>query len=380
MRRLGHSKALAAIVLLPLAVWPQQVVRESGMWTRTVTGTARSAPHLRVNSHGPVKLEGGASKELSYTVKLSVKVRSEAEARRILDRAVVRVVPQGEWVVLTTPGGAIMPSVVLKSGRLARAEISTSEGGVEVNGIDGTLSVDSGAGELACDRIRGDCKLVTGGGDIRVGQVDGWLHSTTGAGRIMVRTVRGEAVLETNGGDISANEVGGQVRAETGGGGVTIGVAGGQVSATTGGGQINIGKAGGIVTARNMAGPVQIGAAAGVRCESGTGGVRLSNIGGSMRVFTSMGSIVASLLGGKAADSVLATGNGDIIVVIPSSVGLTIRAENEMADTLRRIVSDFPAVQARRQGTLVVAEGSVNGGGPLLRISGTGGTIFIKRQ
>jgi hypothetical protein len=28
----------------------------------------------------------------------------------------------------------------------------------------------------------------------------------------------------------------------------------------------------------------------------------------------------------------------------------------------------------------VVAEGPVNGGGPLLRINGTGGTIFIKRQ
>jgi hypothetical protein len=28
----------------------------------------------------------------------------------------------------------------------------------------------------------------------------------------------------------------------------------------------------------------------------------------------------------------------------------------------------------------VIAEGPVNGGGPILRISGTGGTIFIKRQ
>ena len=152
------------------------------------------------------------------------------------------------------------------------------------------------------------------------------------------------------------------------------------MSAATGGGSIVIGKAGGIVTVRNMAGPVQVGAAAGIRAESGTGGIRVSNISGPMRVSTTMGSIVATLLGGPAADSFLATGNGDITVMIPSNVGVTIRAESDLADTLRRIVSDFPGVAVQMKGTQVVAEGPVNGGGPLLRISGTGGTIFIKRQ
>jgi hypothetical protein len=61
-------------------------------------------------------------------------------------------------------------------------------------------------------------------------------------------------------------------------------------------------------------------------------------------------------------------------------VGVNIRAVNNMADNMRRIVSDFRQVQARLTGTRLVAEGAVNGGGPLLQISGTGGTIFIKRQ
>ena len=92
------------------------------------------------------------------------------------------------------------------------------------------------------------------------------------------------------------------------------------------------------------------------------------------------GSISASLLGSRIAESYLATGNGDITVSIPSNVGVTIQAQNALADTLRRIISDFAAIQPRRQGTRVVAEGAVNGGGPLLQISGTGGTIFIKKQ
>ncbi len=134
------------------------------------------------------------------------------------------------------------------------------------------------------------------------------------------------------------------------------------------------------MTLRNLAGPVQVGSAAGIRCDSASGGIRLSNIAGPIRVATSMGNILASLAGGRLSDSYLATGFGDITVLIPSNLGVTIQAEDDMADTLRRIVSDFAALQPRRQGTRIVAEGPINGGGPLLQISGMGGTIFIKRQ
>jgi hypothetical protein len=99
-----------------------------------------------------------------------------------------------------------------------------------------------------------------------------------------------------------------------------------------------------------------------------------------MRVSTSLGNIMASLLAGKLADSFLATGNGDITVYIPSNVGVNIRAQNDLADSTRRIAVEFPGVRVRRQGRLIVAEGPVNGGGPLLQISATVGTIFIRKQ
>jgi DUF4097 and DUF4098 domain-containing protein YvlB len=230
------------------------------------------------------------------------------------------------------------------------------------------------------DRIKGDCKLVTGGGDVRVGAVGGALYCRTGAGKIDVGTVRGLAIMETVGGDIFAKEIGSSAKAETGGGGIHIIRAGGTVNAITGGGQIVVDRAGGVVTVRNMAGPVQVGEAAGVQCESASGGIRVSNITGAMRVSTSLGNILASLLGARLADSYLATGNGDIVVLIPSNVGVNIRAQSDMADTLRRITSDFAGVQVRRQGRQVVGEGPVNGGGPLLQISANAGTIFIRRQ
>jgi DUF4097 and DUF4098 domain-containing protein YvlB len=157
--------------------------------------------------------------------------------------------------------------------------------------------------------------------------------------------------------------------------------AGSAVIASTGGGPIDVGQAHGIVTARNSGGPVKVGSAEGVRCENAGGGVNLDNISGSVRVSTAVGSIIASLLAGKPmSDSFLSTGGGDITVIIPSNLGVTIRAQNELAGNIRRIVSDFPGITVRVAGGQVVAEGPVNGGGPILRISGTGGTIFIKRQ
>ena len=182
------------------------------------------------------------------------------------------------------------------------------------------------------------------------------------------------------GGDIVVQDADGPIRAETGMGMVRIERAGGTVEAVNGAGQISIGSAKGVVTASSMAGSVSIGSAAGAHCESAAGAIRLTGIAGSMRVSTVMGSIMATLVGAAPAESYLTTGNGDITVIIPSNVGVTIQAENEMADTLRRIVSDFPQVPVRRQGMRLVAEGQVNGGGPVLRILSMVGTIFIKRQ
>lgn len=386
MRQSGLSRPAGVLaglfIFVPSVLLAQRTLsREGDQWVETLTGTAPAAARLRVNCHGPVHLEGGAASEIAYSVKLSVRARNEAAARRLLGRFGVRTMRSGDWSVVTTEGGPVTSILTLQAPRLEAAVISTAEGGVEANGIDGALTADSGAGELKCDRVRGDCRLMTGGGDILVGEAGARLRAATGGGRIAVKSVRGEAALETAGGDIEVGDAGATVRADTAGGSIRVTRAGGSVTASTGGGPIVIGQAGGIVITRNMAGPVQVGAAPGVRSESGTGGVQLSNIAGPIRVSTAIGNIMASLLAGSPlSDSFLATGNGDITVLIPSNLGLTIRAENDLADSIRRIVSDFPGIPVRMMGTQVVAEGPVNGGGPLLRISGTGGTIFIKRQ
>jgi len=378
MRRSELFRALFFGVLLPMAACGQSwLSQEGGLWVRTFHDIALAKPRLRINAHGPVTLEGGTSTGFDYTVKVAVRARTREQARILLERAELRTESQNDWFVITTPGREATTTVTVHAPRLREAIVASSDGAVEAYGIDGSLTVDTGADQVKVDRIHGDCTLATGGGDIQAGTVDGSLRCVTGAGAIVAKVVRGDAFVRTSGGDINVLTVGGSARAESGGGTVHLGTVNGAVTAINGGGPIIIDSATGIVTTRDMAGPVTVREAAGIRCDSANGGIQLGKINGPMQVSTAMGSIVANLAGSKLAESFLQTGNGDITVVIPSNVGVRIRAE---ADSVRRILSDFHEIQPRLNGMRLQAAGQVNGGGPLLQLSALSGTIFLKRQ
>ncbi len=264
--------ALLAWVLVNQGYGQEMLKREGGGWVRTIKGTAPPETRLRLVGHGPVTVEAGVAREFTYTVAVKVLARTESEARRKLANVRVQVSSERGICVVNVPGGEALSTVTLRAPRLSAAEVSTSDGTVDVRGVDGSLSVHSRAGELFADRIQGDCDLVTGGGAVSVGQVYGNLRCSTGAGRISVKSARGQANLVTDGGDIAAEHVGGEVTAQTRGGGVHIGSAGGAVNATSGGGEIVIEHAAGQVSAQNMAGPVRVSGAVGVHCVS-TGAV-----------------------------------------------------------------------------------------------------------
>lgn len=378
--------------LIPVALlaagWLQSaesgLAREGAYWVQTISGSQPVAPggRLRLTAGGPVTVHGGSLQSCEYSVKLRLKARDENEARNRLRGFRVTASRHGDYSLLLVPRVTASSEIHLKVPRTLReVNVSTAEGGVEIYDLDGDVRVGTGGGALKFDRIGGNVEGQTAGGHISLGNVDGAVHCITAGGPIQAGVIRGEAIFETGAGDISAQEVGGMVRASTAGGGIHIVRAGSLVIASTAGGLIDVGRAGGMVTAKSSGGPIHVNAAMGVRCESAGGIIRLKNISGSLRASTAVGSIIAQLLAGQPfADSFLTTGSGDITVFIPSNLGVTIRAENESSDRVSRIVSEFPEIPPKLRGTMVVAEGVINGGGPLLRINGTGGTIFIKRQ
>ena len=361
--------------------------RDGPFWVQTDSGFV-SVPErgaLRLSSIGPVRLLGDDGNNVRFTLTKRVRAHSEAEARRLLQGFVVNWSTKGDEAMIEVrhagERGQAADLSVKAPHRLVRVAIETHGGDVEASAFDGAVKAATGGGRMKVDRIGGAVEATTAGGEIEIGTIGGGVKCLSAGGSIHAGSIGGDASFETGGGEIQVRSVAGATRAVTAGGGIAIGRAASTVTANTAGGAIQVEAARGAVKAETLGGSIQIGGADGVRCETGGGGIRLNDVYGSLRAATAVGNVFARLASGRAlTDSYLATHAGDITVLIPASLALTIRAENDRGTGPRSIVSEFPEVATRGEGPLTVAEGKINGGGPLLRLSGMGGTIYIKKQ
>lgn len=374
------------VLMLPNFAEPQQITREGPYWIQTVTGTVTAQPsgRMKISTRGPVTVSGASGGQVEYDLIRKVRARSMEEARQLLEKVSLRGAQQGDLtsLIVTTGPGTSFGAAVLTlrvPRRMRETQIETYGGEVTASSLIGDLQALTGGGRIQLAEIGGNVQAKTAGGEIQLGAIGGTVRCVSAGGPIRAGTIGGDARLETAGGDIVIREVKGRVNAVTAGGGILIGQAGATVSVNTAGGSIEIGSARGMVTAESLGGPILVGTATGVHCETAGGAIRLQNVSGSLRAATGLGNISASLAESGAADSFLSTGSGDITVFVPSNLGIRIEAHNDAAQSLRRIVSDFPDVAIRRQGLMIVGEGVINGGGPLLRLAGAGGTIYIRR-
>jgi hypothetical protein len=373
-------------IAIASAVWAAEeskLTREGDFWVQTITGSEAAAPggRLRVTTNGQVSVRGADDSQVQYVVNKRVKAKTEREARELLRFFAVKAYRQGDLSVITVAHageGRGTSELKITAPRGMRESIVETRGGpIDAADLNGALRVSTGGGPIRLDRINGMVIATTAGGEINLGNMGGSVRCTSAGGPIRAGKIAGEAILETAGGDITAGEVGGPLRASTAGGAVYITQAGASVTVSTAGGAIDVGAARGMVHAESNSGAIRIGAANGVQCDTGGGAIRLSNVTGALRASTSVGNVIAQLLaGGRPEDSVLITDLGDITVFVPSNLGIRILAQ---IDSGGKIVSDFPQVKLRT-GNRQVAEGDVNGGGPLLRLSSDRGTIYIRRQ
>jgi DUF4097 and DUF4098 domain-containing protein YvlB len=361
------------------------VTREDGYWVQTVAGEfpLSNVVRLQVRSRGSVTVHGDSETRLRYTLRKRVRAGSESEARRVFETIEARLVRKGALADLHL----VLPARNLPSPEL-RVEcprgfryysIFTDGGSLDMRSLDGDVEAATLGGRVKADDIGGALIARTGGGDIDIGTVRGMVRSVTGGGPIHAVSVGGEGWFDTGGGGIVVEEAAGPVHASTGAGNIEVKRAKSSVAARSLGGFIRVNEAAGMVNVESAGGGIQVSSAKGVRCESVGGGIRLLNVSGELKVATAIGSILAELLRGIET-SYISTGSGDITILIPSNLAVTVQAHN---DRFGRIVSDFPEVRVQTprawQGG-VVANGAINGGGPVLTIAAADGTIFLRRQ
>ncbi|MEO8025605.1 MAG: hypothetical protein ABI823_04000 [Bryobacteraceae bacterium] len=393
-----HAIVLSALVSLAAVLCAQPrseqhsaLTRDGAHWVLTTQGTAPCSliGTLRIATRGRVVLRGASVDRIQYSVTQRVKVRTELEARKAFGAVVVNTKPRGETTTLalmTVDKPGVVTEVTLKVPKsLHEATVETQIGGVEVTDMDGMISAITTAGQVSVDRIGANALAKTGGGEIRIGKVGGTVRCNSGAGSIFVESARGETWCDTAGGEISVREVGGPLHAYTEGGNIQVERAIASVSARSGEGLIEVTQAGGLVVAETRGGSIQVGNARGVRCDSGAGTIRFRSMAGPVRASTGFGSILAELVSGaRLEDSSLTAGSGDVTVLIPASLSLAVQARNDSGASFGKIISDFPEIRPKvsdyDRARPWIAEGVLNGGGPVLRISATGGTIYIRRQ
>ncbi len=179
-----------------------------------------------------------------------------------------------------------------------------------------------------------ECDLNTSGGSLKISGVNGRRHE-----------------LKTSGGSITAEEMAGELEARTSGGSITVNGYDGDVDLKTSGGSIRLNEIKGDIEATTSG-----------------GGIRLKDVEGAVYATTSGGSIDAEI--NKLEDQlVLKTSGGSVHAEIPSGLGLDLDLRGNRVNTsLNNFSGESKSDRVR---------GTVNGGGILVQLSTSGGSVNL---
>jgi len=201
---------------------------------------------------------------------------------------------------------------------------------------DAMVDARTAGGSIDASRLA-NARLRTSGGSVHVEGIAGDLDGHTSGGSIRVRQVGGRAAVETSGGSIDAADVTGSLRAHTSGGGIHLSNVAGDVDAGTSGGSVDV-----------------------------------RGVGGRVEAHTSGGSVTVAFAKGNDRGGDLSTSGGGVRAEIDPGVALSIDASTSGGS----VTADVPVTV---QGTLGRRrlQGNLNGGGEMLRLHTSGGSIKI---
>jgi len=389
---------------------PRVSAERSGSLSTSDGLTLRLATDL-----GSVKIttsEPGGTPAVHYAVHLETDARDPL-AHHLLDHysLTAKSTPSGVEINGTLPpqlahfsstGAQFWVQFEVSVPRSYSVEVSTEAGDIETQDIGGIARLSTQGGNIRAGRIGIDgahntalgnpvAKLETQGGHIQVLDVAGDLTAFTGGGHINARNIAGDASLHSGGGHIRAGQIGGRADLQTEGGNVVVGQAGSLVSVRTGGGQIDFGEVRGSVRALTGGGGIRVIYVSGpMEVESSAGSICLTRVAGTVRAATAGGSITAWInpdtptSGGTvhlAGLSQLTSGNGDIVVFLPRNLAADIDAVVESGGDQGIEADPALALSIQREGRArgpLRALGTLNGGGPLLKLRTNAGKIRLQ--
>lgn len=198
--------------------------------------------------------------------------------------------------------------------------ISVSESGeTVVHGIAGRVDVRTQSAAVSLQGLAGDTRVTTGSGDVSVRSQSGPLSVATASSRF------------------TGSELGSSLRVQT--------------------------QSGEVVAAFSGAGDAQV--------ETGSSAIRLSNLRGALRAKTQSGRVILS--GSPARDWDVSTGSSSVEIQLSPGAAFALDAVTRSSS----IVVEGADVHGSREKRAVT--GTVNGGGPAVRLRTGNGSIRIQQ-
>ncbi|MBI5769764.1 MAG: DUF4097 family beta strand repeat protein [Verrucomicrobia bacterium] len=182
--------------------------------------------------------------------------------------------------------------------------------------------------------------------------------------------------LRTSGGGITSGDLNGRVNARTSGGSIKLGRVGADVDAHTSGGNVTLDAARGEVKLGTSGGNITVGRVDGPASLSTSGGsIKVDSVVGALKAHTSGGNIRAGVAGPLKDDCVLSTSGGSVRVTVDKAAAFRLDASTSGGSVDAEGLTITLEKSSRDRSKLA---GSVNGGGPLLKLRSSGGSIEVK--
>jgi DUF4097 and DUF4098 domain-containing protein YvlB len=194
----------------------------------------------------------------------------------------------------------------------------------------------------------------SGSGDQWIDGMRGPVDAGSGSGRVRIGRTSSEVEVSVGSGDIEVESTGGSLVARAGSGSVRAAAVAGAVSARTGSGDVEV---------------VQT-AAGGVDITTGSGDVFISGARGPLWIRASSGDVVAE--GEPVANWKLGASSGDVSVRVPETAAFDVDVHTSSGDiqTDQTLLGSSSFSRHRLQGR-------VRGGGPLVEVKTSSGSVHI---
>lgn len=264
---------------------------------------------------GDIIVKTADVQEVRVTARQTIRAETDAEADELLEKLALKLEQSGNNVVVESKYG--------KRPRSWGRNWPPVTVDIEVTlPRQFNLQATTSGGDISAESLRGNVKASTSGGDLRFDRVEGDLDGRTSGGDITLREGTARAHLSTSGGNITVDRAGGPTDVSTSG-----------------------------------------------------GDIRINSVAELLRATTSGGNVYAVIDGPIRQDTLLSTSGGDVTVHIGKTASYVLDASTSGGDVDARgltITIDKGGIGKSR---LV---GSVNGGGPQLKLRSSGGDITLR--